>query len=180
MSSWKSFIGDRKHGNAEAPVDAGRGSVRPASVKVRTEGSSGVRHIQIRDFHLLSDLGPDTSGFDLGPTPFELQLGALGSCLTQTFLVQAVAHGIELDQIEVEVSGELGSAYSGSGAERTPSEIYYTIHVNSAATQAELTQLLVDVERESPICQLISTPRMLRGSVIVDRGPLAPASPSLN
>jgi uncharacterized OsmC-like protein len=180
MSHWKAFLGDRKRGRSDASPEAARGPARPSTAIVRTEGSSGLRHIQIRDFQLLSDIGPDSSGFDLGPTPFELQLGALGSCLTQTFLVQAVAHGIQLDQIEVEVTGNLGSPTSGSGPERTPSEIRYTIHVNSSASQAELTRLLVDVERESPICQLISTPRTLRGSVIVDRGPASPVAPSLN
>jgi uncharacterized OsmC-like protein len=180
MSTWKSFLGNRNRELMESPAGSGGGAGRPSTAVVRTEGSSGVRHIQIRDFHLLSDIGPDNCGFDLGPTPFELQLGALGSCLTQTFLVQAVARGIHLEQVEVEVSGALGSPASGTGPERTPAEIFYTIHVHSSATQAELTRLLADVERESPICQLISTPRTLRGSVVVDRGPAVQTAPSLN
>src|SRR4051812_45768095 len=80
-----------------------------ATARVHAEGDSGIRHIRIRDFNILSDLGPECACLDLGPTPFELLLGGLGSCLVQSYLTNAAAQGIALDQIDVEVTGTLDS-----------------------------------------------------------------------
>ncbi|WP_211884125.1 OsmC family protein [Plastoroseomonas hellenica] len=79
----------------------------PATLQatVTAEGRSGVRRIRIRDFQVLSDSPPDFVGYDLGPSSPEIALGALGSCITHTWLIQAAAFGLPLDAIEVEVRG---------------------------------------------------------------------------
>jgi len=73
----------------------------------RAEGRSGVRRIKIRDFQVISDSESDFAGYNLGPASPELQLGALASCLTHIYLIQAAEQQIPLDALEVEIRGQI-------------------------------------------------------------------------
>lgn len=75
--------------------------------RVTAEGRSGIRRISVRGFQILSDSPPDFVGYDLGPSSPEIALGALGSCLTHTWLIQSAIHGLPLDGLSVEVTGQL-------------------------------------------------------------------------
>jgi uncharacterized OsmC-like protein len=142
--------------------------------RVRAEGSSGIRRIRIRDFQLLSDSGPDCAGFDAGPTAAELQLGALGSCLTQTLLVEAATRHIPVDGVEVEVAGRIDPR---DGA---PCDIHYTLHLDSRATSGDLAALHQAVQRACPILNLLLRPQPIRGTLVHTPGSAPTPAPSPN
>src|SRR4051794_8642200 len=85
MTSWRRLISRHRQRRRYPFADATRAPETHAiSAHITVHGCSGVRNARIRDFQFLSANGPDCSGFDLGPTPAELQLSALGNCLAET------------------------------------------------------------------------------------------------
>lgn len=60
-----------------------------------------------RPFTLRGDHPPELLGGNTGPTAIELLLAALGSCMAGTFAAQATARGVEIESLEVDVSGDL-------------------------------------------------------------------------
>lgn len=151
----------------QAAINGGSPTVLQAQARV--EGRSGVRRIRIRDFQILSDSGPDFAGYDLGPTSPELQLGVLGSCLTHVFLIQAAAHNVPLDSIEVDITGQIDHRSGQPGFEDVPvypHNIQYMVRLESPATPKEITALHEAVERACPILNLLVNPQQIHGSLI--------------
>ncbi|QBD80800.1 OsmC family peroxiredoxin [Ktedonosporobacter rubrisoli] len=147
-----------------------QGGGEPTSLKasVRAEGRSGIRRIRIRDFQVISDSGPDFAGYNLGPSSPELQLGVLGSCLTHVFLIQAAARNVPIDELDVEVSGQIDPRGGRPGYEHIPvypHNINYTVHIKSPASEQEIAELHEAVERACPILNLLLNPQQITGSV---------------
>jgi uncharacterized OsmC-like protein len=170
MSNFRDRLIERRRSRRRRPRNQLQ-STPPAvaTAHVRAEGCSGLRHIQIRDFQLFNDVGPDCAGFDLGPTQFELLLGALGSCLTQSFLDQAAALGVCVNHLEVDVSGEPVSPSVSTGldtASLAPRNITYSIKVDSSATAEEIERVRTAVEQTSPLLQLLVQPQSIRGTMV--------------
>ena len=87
---------------------------------VEAAGRSGVRRIQIRQFEILSDSGPELAGYSFGPGSPEIQLGVLGSCLTHIFEIQAALLEVPLDSLEVDITGEIDFRAGKPGFEEIP------------------------------------------------------------
>jgi hypothetical protein len=85
MSGLREYLVDKKAAVTAAREHVAQGSPAPKRVeaRVRAEGRSGVRRVQIRGHQFLTDSGPEMGGFDLGPSPVETLLGALGVCLAR-------------------------------------------------------------------------------------------------
>jgi uncharacterized OsmC-like protein len=136
---------------------------------VRAEGRSGIRRIRIRDFQIISDSGPELAGYNLGPGSPELQLGVLGSCLTHIFLIQAAYREVPLNTLEVEISGEIDHRAGQPGYENVPvypHNISYTVHVDSPASDEDITALHEAVEKACPILNLLINPQQIDGTVV--------------
>jgi len=58
-------------------------------------------------FELLADEPPVLAGTDDAPNPVEYLLHALASCLTTSMVAHAAVRGIELDEVEAEVEGDI-------------------------------------------------------------------------
>ena len=61
--------------------------------------------VRIRDFTLDVDEPPLIGGTDIGPTPVELVLAALGTCQEIVYATYARVLGIPLDGVEVTAEG---------------------------------------------------------------------------
>ena len=61
--------------------------------------------ITLRQHQLTSDEASDLGGSDAGPSPSELLLGALASCVAITLQMYAGRKGWALQNVEVEVDG---------------------------------------------------------------------------
>ena len=146
-------------------------SYRPLPIRahVTAEGRSGVRRIRVRDFQVLTDSPPSFAGYDLGPSSPELALGALGSCLTHSWLIQAAAHNVPVDSIEVEVTGQLDSRGSLLGREDIPvhpQDLAFTVTIVSPASEDEIEALRDAVDRACPILNLLRWPQQIEGRVV--------------
>ena len=73
------------------------------SASVHSVGCSGLRTIAIRGFRISSGEGAHVSGFDLGPSPEEHLLGALGASLSQAFMNVACVQGLSVDRFDLDI-----------------------------------------------------------------------------
>jgi len=104
-------------------------------------------------------LGKDTA---LGPT--ELLLGAMGTCLSVTFVAKATARGIRIDSFELELEGDIDLAAFVGVREGNPgfSAIKVKAYVRGDVSREELQRLLEEAVRYSPVTNTVS-----RGTKIV-------------
>ena len=63
--------------------------------------------LRTEPFILTNDEAPVLLGTDKGPNPVEYLLSALAGCMTTTIAYHAAARGIEIQEIESELEGEL-------------------------------------------------------------------------
>jgi len=141
---------------------------RPLSAQVTAEGRSGLRRIRIRDFQIISDSGPDFAGYDLGPSSPEIQLGVLGSCVTHVTLIQAADLGVPLDELSVDVSGEIDPRAGKPGFEHIPvypQNLTYTLNIVSSASEETIRALHQAVENVCPILNLLRNPQTVRSEI---------------
>lgn len=152
-----------------AKTAAGNSEPHLLKAQVKAEGRSGIRHIRIREHHVISDSPYDFAGYNLGPGSPELQLGILGSCLTHIFLIQAADKQVPLDELEVEVTGQLDPRAGTPGNEAIPvypHNIAYTVHIKSSASPEVLADLHQTVERVCPIFNLLLHPQNIKGTLV--------------
>lgn len=171
MSTLNEYLGQKRAALLARRAKAAAGSQAPHELKatVKAEGRSGIRHIRIREHHVVSDSPYDFAGYNLGPSSPELQLGVLGSCLTHIFLIQAADKQIPLDSLEVEVTGQLDPRAGTAGNEHIPvypHNITYTVHITSPAPAETLADLHETVERVCPIFNLLVNPQTIAGRVV--------------
>ncbi len=135
---------------------------------VTAEGRSGVRRVRLRDHQVLTDSPKDFVGYDLGPSAPELAMGALGSCLTHSYLIQAAVQGVSLESLEVEVSAQVDQRAGEAGFERVPREphgISYVVHLATDASNEAVASLHEAVERLCPVLNLLRNPQTVSGTV---------------
>ncbi|MHC4156533.1 MAG: OsmC family protein [Planctomycetota bacterium] len=68
-------------------------------------GGQEMSHKQ--SYELKADEPPVIGGTDEAPNPVEHLLNALGACLTTSIVSHAAVHGIEIEQLESEIEGDL-------------------------------------------------------------------------
>jgi uncharacterized OsmC-like protein len=170
MSSLNEYLSEKRDALAarKLRIDSGELGATPLAARVTAEGRSGIRRIRIRNHQVITDSPPDFAGYDLGPSSPELQLGVLGSCLTHSYLIQAALLGVEIETIEVELSGELDARVGRPGFESVPvypHGLAFAVHITSPAPRATIAQLEEAVERACPILNLLRSPQTIRGHV---------------
>ncbi len=123
MTDLNEYLGQKRPAFRALKAAAAKPDYAPTPLRARVtaEGRSGIRRIRIRDFQVLSDSPPSFVGYDIGPSSPELALGALGSCVTHSFLIQAAVHELPLDNLEVEVTGRIDARAGIAGHEDSPS-----------------------------------------------------------
>ena len=120
-----------------------------------------------RTFTFRTDWPPEAGGRDSGPTPGELVLAALGSCVASTYVIQAAAAGVDIDELEVTLEArvdfrgqfELAPVRPGLGGVKA------TVAVRSEADDATLEALGQAVGRTSPVCDSLANPVPIELSV---------------
>lgn len=67
----------------------------------------GKEYAHKQTFCLSVDEPPMLSGSDEAPNPVEQLIGSLAACLTTSMVAQAALNGIQIDEVESEVEGDL-------------------------------------------------------------------------
>ena len=117
--------------------------------------------VSIRDFDPIpSDEPAGLGGTDTAPNPAEQVLGALGNCLAVGYAANATAAGVEIDDLRIEVSGDLDlhtflglkPGHAGYGG------LSVKVHLESDATEEQLATLHDKVVNSSPVGHTLSNP----------------------
>lgn len=117
--------------------------------------------VSIRDFDPIpSDEPAGLGGTDTAPNPAEQVLGALGNCLAVGYAANATAAGVEINDLKIEVSGDLDlhtflglkPGHAGYGG------LSVKVHLDSDATEEQLAALHDKVVNSSPVGHTLSNP----------------------
>ena len=158
-----------------APADASERQQK-LSAQVIAEGSSGIRRIRIRDFQIITDTGPAIGGFDLGPRAPEVLLGALGSCISHTILIQAALQQIPIESLVIDLSGEIDSLAGHTDVPGKVSNLEYTVTVESSATPSQIAGLTGLLGTICPVHNVVEHAQPLRATVILNGQPVEAAA----
>ncbi|HEY7561461.1 MAG TPA: OsmC family protein [Gaiellaceae bacterium] len=113
-----------------------------------------------RAFTLEGDEPPVLLGHNLGPNAVELLLASLGFCYSVGYVANAAARGIELEEMEYELEGDidLRNFLGISDEERAGfTEIRARARVKArGATATELKELCSYVQETSPVRDVLS------------------------
>lgn len=112
-------------------------------------------------FVVEGDEPPVLLGGNSAPNAVELTLAALASCLNVGVAYNAAAQGIEIEDMSMELTGELNlEGFLGLNERVRPGyrKIEVNYHINSDASRDELNDLLDHVQRTSPVQDMLSNP----------------------
>ncbi len=114
-----------------------------------------------KPFEITGDEPPVLLGQNSAPNAVEAVLHALASCLAVGFVYNAAARGIQVDELEFDLAGDLDlhsflglSQDSRAGYE----SIDLTYRVKADAPRQELIELCEYVQKTSPVVDIIRNP----------------------
>ncbi len=110
---------------------------------------------RVRGFDpIRSDEPTALGGTDTAPNPVEQILAALGNCLAVGYAANATARGIEIDELIIDISGNLDlHTFLGlrPGGHAGFDDIAVDVTLRSSATSGELAELHEHVLQSSPV-----------------------------
>lgn len=107
-----------------------------------------------------NDEPPVLLGKNRGANPVEYVLHGLAGCITTTFVYYAAAQGIEIEEVEstlegdIDLRGLLGVAPVKAGYQG----IRVTVRVKSNASEAKIKELIQLAQKRSPVFSTVSSP----------------------
>ena len=111
-------------------------------------------HKLVRDFEFTIDEPTQILGVNCAPNPAEYMLGGLAGCMSVTFMAGATLMNIEVDQLQLEIDGELDLAgFLGVDADTDVGfpELKFTFHVKGSGSQEQYNTLMERVMKHSPL-----------------------------
>ncbi|MAO56035.1 MAG: peroxiredoxin [Rhodospirillaceae bacterium] len=158
-----------------APIDKGglesliaKGKENPQAIKTlscKTVAEGRFRHLNyIRDLEpYIVDEPPALLGDDTAPNPSEASLAALGSCLAVGIHANAVARGITIQKLELELEGDLNiTAVWGTGdTSEKPvgfTDVRVKVNLEADTSDEEIAALIDHVKAWSPVANTFTRP----------------------
>jgi putative redox protein len=117
--------------------------------------------VSIREHSLTIDEPEAIGGSDMGPSPVEVILAALGSCQEITYRAYATAMGIEVDNISVELEGDIdfrGFFAIDDSVRPGYDNIRAVVKIESSAPAADLEKLREVVNSHCPVLDILCNP----------------------
>ena len=125
---------------------------------------------RIRQFTFQVDEPPLLGGTDQAPNPVELVLAALGTCQEIVYAAYAAVLGIELDGVEITVSGPL-DLRGLFGITATPSGFQHVemqTRIRSREAPEAIQRLVNTVQAHCPVLDIIQRPLVVRNQVALN------------
>src|ERR1700722_19091719 len=158
-----------------APIDKNgldqliaQGKANPAAIKTlkcKTVAEGRFRHLNfVRNLPAyIVDEPPGLLGDDTAPNPSEASLAALGSCLAVGIHANAVARGINVFKLEIELEGDLNiTAVWGTGdVSEKPvgfTDVRAKVTFEADRPRAELEALVAHARQWSPVANTFTRP----------------------
>ncbi|MDR1369698.1 MAG: OsmC family protein [Dysgonamonadaceae bacterium] len=140
--------------------------IQPIRLEVRTtaEQRSGVRRIRIRGHQIISDSDYAFAGYSLGPGSPESSLTAIASDLADSYLSQAALKGVRIDSLGVSITSRPDSVRPEKRIVH-PHNLFYTIYVQSPATDEQLEEVRILAELHSPAFNIASVKQVVKGDI---------------
>lgn len=108
---------------------------------------------------------PVLLGKNEGANPVEFLLHALAGCVTTTFVLHAMARGIQIKSLSTELEGDIDlHGLLGLDDAVSPGyrEIRIRMHVEADCSDVELADLMAYAEAHSPVCNTVCRPVPVR------------------
>lgn len=149
-------------------------------------GENEVRTELVEDFHgeataRTFDFRSDepaslAGGENRGPRPLEYFLAGFAFCQQVIYAKNALATGIEIDDLAIEVGGDVDPRGVLGADDISPGfvddEIRYTTHIESPASREEVRELVTLAERHCPAHAALRQPMAFDRDVVVNGDPL--------
>ena len=135
------------------------------TVRCRTVAEGKFRHLNfIRNLEVhVIDEPPVLLGEDTAPNPSEAVLAALGSCLAVGIHANAVARGICIERLEVELEGDINITSVWGTGDLSEKPVGFTavrakVTLEADRPKAELAQLVDHARNWSPVANTLTRP----------------------
>ncbi len=142
------------------------------TLKCRTVAEGRFRHLNfIRTLDpYIVDEPPGLLGDDTAPNPSEASLAALGSCLAVGIHANAVAQGITVYKLEIELEGDLNITGVWGTGDLTDKPVGFTdvrakVTFEADRPKAELDALVAHSQKWSPVANTFTRPVNLEVSL---------------
>lgn len=145
-----------------------KGKANPQAIKTlkcKTVAEGRFRHANyIRDLEpYIVDEPPGLLGDDTAPNPSEASLAALGSCIAVGLHANAIARGIKVQKLELELEGDLNiTAVWGTGdTSEKPvgfTDVRIIVDMEADCPKDEIDALIAHVTQWSPVFNTFSRP----------------------
>ena len=111
------------------------------------------------NWKFVADMPEQVGGNGAGPTPGVYGRAAFGSCLAIGYIMRAVALGVPINSLEVEVQADYDDgALFGTTENVHPGylEVRYSVTVDSDASQEDIMRVLDEGDERSPYLDVFS------------------------
>jgi uncharacterized OsmC-like protein len=128
-----------------------------------------------QDFRLDADEPPLLLGEDRGANPVEYVLTALSACLTTSLVYHAAAQGIEIEEIESELEGDLdlrGFLGLSDQVRNGYENIRVKFRIRADAPQEKIDELVQLAQQRSPVFDIVTNPVPVQVKAEKIRGPV--------
>jgi uncharacterized OsmC-like protein len=144
-------------------------SIVPGSVIVASTGMGPFEQILLDGRHTLrADEPVAVGGGDVGPSPYELLLMALGSCTSMTINMSATRKKWALDQVVVRLRHERAYPDDCVNCEDPKSKIdriWCSIELNGALDEAQRTRLM-EIAKQCPVHRTLTNKIEIRTDLV--------------
>lgn len=150
-----------RRGNADQKSDEAYQKARNYRWQTRTHWSGGMQttvYCRNHSWHVGQPASFDVK--DDAPSAVEYVLGALGACLTMGFQMRASQRKIQIDEVEISLTGQIDNIFVFLGTERNGhsglAQVTGTLYVKSNADEEILDELWSETLAASPITNTLT------------------------
>jgi putative redox protein len=146
-------------------------SIVPGSVIVASTGTGPFEQVLLNGRHTLrADEPAAVGGGDVGPSPYELLLMALGSCTSMTINMYAARKKWTLDQVVVRLRHERVYADDCVNCEDPKSKIdriWCSIHLAGELDEAQRNRL-IEISKQCPVHRTLTNKIDIRTELVAE------------